>query len=295
MVSEYLTSIGRLCLPNSITNVEIQFRQLPRRQATEYLEYGKDNYWDGDKMVRHTLEIGLPIFEAAYPSCQGVWLFDNATNHSAYAEDALVANRMNFKPGGQQPVMREGFIHSKGRPQPMTFPDNYGTLALRGLPKGMKQILTERGLYRPKLRAICKDPKGKKICKPEAIDCCCQRILSLQRDFLEQKGKLQEELESRGHIVLFYPRFHCELNFIEYFWGYVKREVRENCDYKMDGLRENVPQALSNVPISTIWRFYAKCVRTMDAYRDGYIYGTKDFQQHVYKSHRKVKEKDVDR
>jgi len=159
----------------------------------------------------------------------------------------------------------------------------------------MKQVLIERGLYDRKLRAVCKDPKGKKICRPECVDCCYQRLLSLQQDFLEQKGKLQKELESWEHIILIYASFHCELNFIEYFWGYVKHQVRENCDYKMEGLMENVPQALSNVPISTIWRFYAKCLRTMDAYRDGYIYGTKAFQHHVYKSHQKVKEKDVER
>ncbi|KAF8453404.1 hypothetical protein BDZ91DRAFT_749232 [Kalaharituber pfeilii] len=28
---------------------------------------------------------------------------------------------------------------------------------------------------------------------------------------------IQEEIEARGHLVLFYPRFHCGLNFIEFF------------------------------------------------------------------------------
>lgn len=136
-------------------------------------------------MVYHTFEIALPIFEVPHPNCQGVWLFDNATYHSAYVDDALVANRMNFKPGGQLPVMQEGFIHSKGRPQPRTFSDNHCTLALRWLPKVMKQMLIEQGLYHPKLRDVYKDFKGNKICRPEGVDLCCQRILSLHRDFLE--------------------------------------------------------------------------------------------------------------
>ena len=77
---------------------------------------------------------------------------------------------MNFKPGGQQPVIQEGFIHSKGKPQPIIFSDNYVNLAVSGLPKGMKQILIEWELYHPKLHPICKDPKGKKICKSEGFN-----------------------------------------------------------------------------------------------------------------------------
>jgi len=170
----------------------------------------------------------------------------------AYAEDTLVANQISFKPGGQQLVMQEGFIHCKGQPQPMTLPVNYSNLALSRLPKGMKQILIEQGLYHPKLRPIGNDPKRKKIRKPKGVDYCCQRILSLQRDFLEEKKKQQEELESESDIVLFHPHFHCEFKFIEYFWEYIKCELRGNCDYKMEGLQENVPHTFSNVPISTI-------------------------------------------
>ena len=42
-------------------------------------------------------------------------------------------------------MMREGFIHSKQCPQPMVFPENYSDPALRGKPKGIKQVLLERG------------------------------------------------------------------------------------------------------------------------------------------------------
>jgi hypothetical protein len=39
-----------------------------------------------------------------------------------------------------------------------------------------------------------------------------------QPDFIGQKGRLQEELEAANQTVMFYPKFHCELNFIERFW-----------------------------------------------------------------------------
>ena len=29
--------------------------------------------------------------------------------------------------------------------------------------------------------------------------------------------------ESRGHRVIFFPRYHCELNMIEMYWGKAKR------------------------------------------------------------------------
>ena len=59
---------------------------------------------------------------------------------------------MNLGPGGKQPVMREGFIHSKQCPQPMVFPEDYSDPALRGKPKGIKQVLLERGLWRNGMR-----------------------------------------------------------------------------------------------------------------------------------------------
>ena len=49
-------------------------------------------------------------------------------------------------PGGAQPCMQEGFIHHKGLPQTMQLLANYYNIALAGKPKGMKQILMERGL-----------------------------------------------------------------------------------------------------------------------------------------------------
>ncbi|RPB20084.1 hypothetical protein L211DRAFT_870918 [Terfezia boudieri ATCC MYA-4762] len=141
MVSEFMTPRGRLAVPP-----HIYAEDLPRHQATEFLEYGQDNWWTEEKMVEHVSNIAIPIFERAYPGCQAVFLFDNASNHAAFAPDTLVVTNMNLGLGGKQPVMREGFIHSKQRPQTMIFPENYSDLALRGKPKGIKQVLLERGL-----------------------------------------------------------------------------------------------------------------------------------------------------
>jgi hypothetical protein len=45
---------------------------------------------------------------------------------------------------------------------------------------------------------------------------------SLQDDFANEKPLLQHYLEGRGHVCLFLPKFHCELNLIEMLWGYPK-------------------------------------------------------------------------
>ncbi|RPB02022.1 hypothetical protein L873DRAFT_573278 [Choiromyces venosus 120613-1] len=119
------------------------------------------------------------------------------------------------------------------------------------------------------------------------IACCARRILSLQYDFLNQKGKLQEMIEATGHTVLFYPKFHCELNWIEYYWGQVKRYTRDNCEYNYEGLKTIIPQALSSVKPTTISLFYARTQRIMEAYHNGLTYGSTGY--HEYLSHRRVR------
>lgn len=77
---------------------------LRKREATEIIQCGGDIWWDEDHIVQQTLT-AITVFEAAYPNCQVLFLFDNATSHSAYAEDALRVGRMHKKWGEKQPHM----------------------------------------------------------------------------------------------------------------------------------------------------------------------------------------------
>ena len=36
-------------------------------------------------MIDRTVKVAVPIFNAAFPDCQAVFLFDNASNHSSCA------------------------------------------------------------------------------------------------------------------------------------------------------------------------------------------------------------------
>ena len=88
-------------------------------------------------------------------------------------------------------------------------------------------------------------PKNRGGCNPEldgTIGCSARLVLSQQQDFREQKGQLQEdsEVQAANHLIIFYPKFHCELNFIERFWCAAKWYARENCEYSLEGLRKIV-------------------------------------------------------
>jgi len=119
----------------------------PVRDAFEYLEYNKGNYWTGERMVEHAKSTALPIFQYVFPGCQSVWAFDNATNHSAYDLDVLVVTRMNLGFGGQQPHMKETWDYNRNLSQTMSFPTNYPEFEKCGEAKGIKQVLTKRRLW----------------------------------------------------------------------------------------------------------------------------------------------------
>ena len=78
-------------------------------------------------------------------------------------------------------------------------------------------VLQERGLWRPRLRVQCRKPDGKinKLCLNGGT-CCARALIAQESDFKAQKSRLEEEVEEKGHLVYFFPKHHCELNFIEY-------------------------------------------------------------------------------
>ena len=81
-------------------------------------------------MVEQTVKVDMPIFKYAFPGCQALFAFDNASNHCCYAPDALLASAVNLNPGGKQPLMREGFDHGRGLSQTMVFSENHSDVRL---------------------------------------------------------------------------------------------------------------------------------------------------------------------
>jgi hypothetical protein len=173
-----------------------------------------------------------------------------------------MASRMNLNPGGKQPKMRDGWYMKDGKrvKQAMSFDNTHQTHP--GMPKGMKEVLKERSLWpsERKLLMYCHD------CDPSNTSCCARRILEHQPDFKSQRSLVQEIIEDAGHLCLILPKFHCELNAIEFVWGSAKRWLRENCDYTFKTLQQNTPKAIASVPLSRIRKFQNRVFRWIEAY-----------------------------
>jgi hypothetical protein len=110
----------------------------------------------------------IPTFKKEHgPGYQALIMVDNSQGHFAYAEDALVASRMNVKPGGAQACMCSGWYIQDGRKitQPMIFPAMCQQHASE--PKGLCQVLEECGINTKGIRGKCKK------CEPGKTTCCC--------------------------------------------------------------------------------------------------------------------------
>ena len=94
--------------------------------------------------------------------------------------------------------------------------------------KGLACILRERKLW-----------PAAGLSKAEAT-----ALLDVQPDFASQKSWLEEELAQRGHLIDFYPKYYCELNFIERIWALAKQVIRADSDFTWNGLQAKVPATL---------------------------------------------------
>lgn len=253
--------------------------------ATETLEAGQGTWWGSEQLLQQVKK-AVQVFRKAHPNCIGIWLFDNAASHGAFSSDALLASSIALRPGGKQPRMRDGFYGNPRLAQKMCFPSDHESYP--NAPKGAKVILEERNLWRSDLVLDCKSRRGA-TCNSNGT-CCARSILANQEDFKSQKGLIEEYLAEEGQLTLFYPKFHCECNWIERFWGACKRYTREHCDFTVPGLRHNVSAALSNVPQQTVHRFFEKSLRIMTAYHDGVQFETEEYQNRVYRSHRRIED-----
>jgi hypothetical protein len=232
---------------------------LARSEARLEWEAGKahDGYFSSADLLKQ-VDKAIDIFESrTNGTATGLFMFDNAPGHQKRADDALSARKLPKNP-------KLGWTHVKNGPnmrsttlpdgsgQDLYFPANHEKFP--GWFKGMEQIIRERGFWPAGARNVlaqCKDFK----CEDGATTCCCRRILFTQPDFVHQKSELEEYIVSRGHICDFYPKFHCELNFIEQYWGAAKYRYRVTPrTANMEEMKANVLACLDDVPLLQIQR-----------------------------------------
>ena len=273
MVSAFLCEChGLLQLPPELA---LRDPETPK-EAFVIIKPGKnsDGYWTNSDLVQQIENRVIPIFKILHPGANALFMFDNSQNHHALAPDALNAKVLPLKDNGAnvKPQRSGWFLNFEGEVQTQSMTNSHGE------PLGLRSILTGRGLW----------------------DCtlslqAARELLSQQPDFKAQKEWLQEVLtKHEGFLVDFYPKFHCEFNFIEMFWGACKSFTRRNCSYSFKDLQLIVPLSLQNVELTSIRRFARKCYRYMDAYRlrDGKGNSLTaqqiEFAVKQYKRHRKI-------
>ena len=71
----------------------------------------KEKNWTPEKFMKQIKE-SAKLAEYKFPKEDGVWSFDHSSYHGAYSEDLY---KMNAKPGGKQPIMRDTVW--QGKPQ----------------------------------------------------------------------------------------------------------------------------------------------------------------------------------
>ncbi|RPA93672.1 hypothetical protein L873DRAFT_1704113, partial [Choiromyces venosus 120613-1] len=77
--------------------------------------------------------------------------------------------------------------------------------------------------------------------------CCARALIAKEPDSKAQRSHLQEELELTGHLVHLCPKYHCELNSIEYYSGTAKLYAHQRCGYTIQALQQMVPGCLASV------------------------------------------------
>jgi transposase len=279
MVADFVSAdYGWLRSPDGLQSARVLFKAGKNRNG----------YFSSPDILKHTTR-AMDILNKHYPDDDHIFVFDNAPSHMKRADTALSACGMPLHPtkpldqtkprnsekpdnwlwGVNVPVlspdgkptfgshgkilkkrvpMSDGWWH--GAPQSLYFtPDNGSGRPL--VFKGMIKILQERGISIAGLKRECPGFK----CEHPDTDCCIRRTLWNQPDFSNIQSLLEEHCKTRHFEVVFLPKFHCELNFIEQCWGMAKRVYRLNPRSSSEAdLERNTIAALDAVDLKCMRR-----------------------------------------
>ncbi|KAI2511745.1 hypothetical protein MHU86_2639 [Fragilaria crotonensis] len=184
------------------------------------IEPGKnhDGYWQATDILKQLKEKAIPAFNQMHPEARGLFIFDNSTNHGAYAADALVAvaSKMNLGSEGKVPMMRSTvFVNGAGVEIEQTMHED-------NVPKGLKKVLLERELWIEKLPKHC----GAKFAIESNPACCAIHRLGLcmtseprSQFYMKQSTKLAISVTFSPNFTVNWPRLKTS--------GVMQRNIRD--------------------------------------------------------------------
>ena len=137
---------------------------------------------------------------------------------------------------------------------------------------------------------MCVSCRGHTEKDDPSVTFCLYHILSNEPGFKSQKSWLSETVEKYpGCQLIFYPKFHCELNFIEMVWAWAKAHHRSTCTYKYNDLKTGPLVTFDELmPISFVRKAFDHCLRFMHGYRSGLVGPVLEYAVKKYKSHRRL-------
>ena len=279
-------------------------------------EYGKnrEGYWNAAKMLRHMADV-IDILAITHPDVIPAFFFDWSSCHDCMQPDAPCASKMNVGVGGVRggeeiTAMRptqllDDYPNSpiglkRGDLQYLTFCDASSDPPFHdkelprdsymGKLKGLKQVLWERGLWKPSMTKSGRKGKGN---NPD-LEMSMEHKLASEPDFKAVPSSLEALCERLGAICLMLPKYHCDLNPIELVWGFSKAKVRQECDYTYSTLQHSVPASLallSTANLATVQKFCRKTHTYHAIYHATAATGMVNVadQYRKYKSHRRPK------
>ena len=237
----------------------------------------------------------IEVLRYHHPNCELTIAFDNSMTHRARAPDGLDANRLNKSDGGKNvPLMRPGwYLEGNVRVEQIMRNEKGEQLGLVSILKrrGHKH-LNDGGHELNKICYDCKHGASKELRLEQANyseKCCLTYVLNNEPDFQAQKEWLTEVVENSHCKIIFYPKYHCELNFIEMVWGWLKSYHRRSCTYTFKHLETNLPISLeTKLPLSFVRRASQHCFRFMQGYRHGLYGSVLEYAVKKYTSHRAI-------
>ena len=118
----------------------------------------------------------------------------------------------------------------------------------------------------------------------------------MQPDFLNQKCEIEESIinsvNRKYYLVVYYPKYHCKLNYIEHFWYSAKKWARKNCQYIFKDIQRYIPRSLASISQKTILIYYHQCQQKIDLYYENLLYSFITWK--AYTAHYKPTNKNED-